>query len=105
MYNSAKVAVNIFEGGLSFFRKRLLLGNNSCFFVLKLLRIGLFKIFLMLIVKYDGLSLTFGAVHVGNLRVLLSASSAFVNLRVRKRLNEHSRHFSGGLSVTFDHYR
>ena len=42
---------------------------------------------------------------VGNLRVLLSASSAFVNLRVRKRLNEHSRHFSGVLSVTFDHYR
>ena len=58
----------------------------------------------MLIVKYDGLSPTFEA-SVGNLRVLLLASSAFVNLCVSKRLNEHSRHFSGVLSVTFDHYR
>ena len=45
---------------------------------------------------------------VGNLRVLFSTSSAFVNLRVPKRLNdcnEHSRHFWGVLSVTFDYYR
>ena len=41
---------------------------------------------------------------VGNLRVLLSASSAFVNLRVPKHLNdcnEHSRHFRG----TFGNFR
>ena len=60
----------------------------------------------MLIVKYDGLSPTIGAVLVTcELLLMLSASSAFVNLRVRKRLNEHSRHLSGVLSVTFDHYR